>query len=254
MESENIYKKKYGQNFLIDQNICEKIINLLNASDNDKVLEIGPGDGALTYKLFNKYKDNFYCVEIDEFYFNKLKNAAQNLNIFNKDFLKLDISSYNYVIGNVPYYITSEILLKLILNYKNIDQIVLMIQQDAYNRIVVSKNKDEKTPISILLKLVFDVTFNFNVSKEVFVPKPHISSTVFTLTSNKKYDFDARDFYNFLLICFNSRRKTLINNLSKKYRKEEILEVLKINNANLEARSEDLSKEDLLNIYLELKK
>ena len=178
----------------------------------------------------------------------------QNLNIFNKDFLKLDISSYNYVIGNVPYYITSEILLKLILNYKNIDQIVLMIQQDAYNRIVVSKNKDEKTPISILLKLVFYVTFNFNVSKEVFVPKPHISSTVFTLTSNKKYDFDARDFYNFLLICFNSRRKTLINNLSKKYRKEEILEVLKINNVNLEARSEDLSKEDLLNIYLELKK
>ena len=86
------------------------------------------------------------------------------------------------------------------------------------------------------------------------MPKPHILSTVFTLTSNKKYDFDARDFYNFLLICFNSRRKTLINNLSKKYRKEEILEVLKINKVNLEARSEDLSKEDLLNIYIELKK
>lgn len=254
MESENVYKKKYGQNFLIDKNICLKILNLLEAEPDDKILEIGPGDGALTYELYNKYKSNFYCVEIDEFYYNKLKNNMQNLNIFNKDFLKLDISKFNFIIGNIPYYITSEILLKLILNYKTIDHVVLMIQQDAYNRIIVSKNKDEKTPISILLKLLFDIKFSFNVSKEAFIPKPHISSTVFTLTNNKKYNLDIRNFYDFLLLCFNSRRKTLLNNLSKKYKKDQIVNVFENNKINVATRSEDLDKEELLNIYLSLKK
>ena len=254
MNEDNIYKKKYGQNFLINEDLCKNIVNSLKVKDdNSLILEIGPGDGAISKYLYDKYKDNFYCVEIDEFYVQKLKNKYKNIQVLQGNFLKLDISKYKYIIGNIPYYITSDILLKLALDYKNLNQIVLMIQEDAYKRIIVASKKEEKTPISIILKTFFASSLLYKVSKNNFYPVPNVSNVVFELIPNK-IDIDCKDYYNFLLKCFSSKRKTLINNLIKFYKKEKIEELLEKFNISKLGRPEDLLNNELLNIYLELKK
>lgn len=251
VKNENTYKKKLGQNFLINDEISKQISTFLYNNKNEEVLEIGPGDGALTKYLIDRYNNLLTICEIDGFYVNKLKNKWPLLKIINNDILKIDISTYPYIIGNIPYYITSEILLKLCINYKTINEVVLMIQDDAYKRIIVSSKKEEKTPISNLINILFNYELLLKVSKNNFYPIPNVSSVVFKLV---KHDIkiDAKKLYKFLLICFSSKRKTLNNNLIKLYKKEKICRVFEELNLNIMCRAEDLNKEEIIKLYQKL--
>lgn len=249
---ENRYLKKFGQNFLINENIADKIVNQIK-NTNIKVLEIGPGDGVLTKRLQNLNISLSVC-EIDEFYISKLKETYPNLNIIEKNILKIDINDFDYIIGNIPYNITSEILLKLVTTTKQNVKITLMIQKEAFQRIIESKSTSEITSLSTLIKTRYKYHKVVEVSRKNFNPMPNVDSTVFNLEENKLYEIkNYRDYYEFLLILFNSKRKTIYNNLVKKYNKDILLST--INNLNLKQnyRIEELKLEDIINLYNSLK-
>lgn len=247
---ENRYLKKYGQNFLINENIADEIVNQVN-KENISVLEIGPGDGILTKRLQN-LNIIYSVVEIDEFYINKLKEGFPSLNIIEKNVLKLDLSSFDYIIGNIPYNITSDIILKLVTNTKIGINITLMIQKEAYQRIIEAKTKDEITSLSILIKTRFNYKKVIEVSRHNFNPEPNVDSTVFNLYENNIYNINNfRKYYLFLLILFNSKRKTIYNNLIKKYEKDNVSGVLNKLNLNQNLRIEELKLEDFVNLYKE---
>ena len=249
---DNRYLKKYGQNFLNNDYIANVIVDGISFN-NQKTLEIGPGDGALTSKLINK-DINLTCVEIDKFYFDKLTSNFPNLKIINQNALKVNFNEYETIIGNIPYNITSSLFVKIATLSSNTKEIVFMTQKEAYERIVECKEKSERTAVSNLLATKYDYKRIINVSKEHFVPKPKVDSTVFKLTLKTDTKIENyRDYYEFLLLIFNSKRKTILNNLIKKYNKEDVIKVLENNNLSATLRPEDLSTEDMVKIYLDLK-
>ena len=129
-----------------------------------------------------------------------------------------------------------------------------MTQKEAYERIVECKTKEERCAVSILLATKYTYKRIINVSKDNFVPKPKVDSTVFKLMLRKDSKIENyRDYYEFLLLIFNSKRKTILNNLIKKYNKEDVIKVLENNNLSATLRPEDLSTEDMVKIYLDLK-
>ena len=145
----------------------------------DKVLEIGPGLGSLTHFLQNHNLDvcdidERMCRVIEAIYSNK-----NNIKVFNNDILKFDVSKYNKIISNLPYYITSDIISYLLLNAKNCDEMVFMVQKEAALRFLDSTNKTE--PLSILINLVGDIKKVYTVKPSSFVPAPHVDSVVFKI-------------------------------------------------------------------------
>lgn len=248
---ENRYLKKYGQNFLTNDYIAKEIAKQI-PNDIIDVLEIGPGDGFLTKELIQNNR-KLTCVEIDDFYVNKLQKKFPSINIINSNILKVDISKYSAIAGNIPYNITSSILIKLVLNTKNDVKIVLMIQKDAYERIIECKSKNERTAVSNLIKTRFSYEKVLDVSKNNFFPKPNVDSTVFTLFNNESsYIKDYKNYYDFLLMVFASKRKTLYNNLTRKYDKSLVDNILIELQIGRMVRPEDLETSQLVNLYLNI--
>ena len=183
----NVHPKKYlGQHFLIDENISKKIIDSVNFSKYDKVVEVGPGKGALTkYLLY--LKEVLTLIEIDKesilFLENEFKN--ENLEIIDKDFLKFDITSTYpslseiLIIGNFPYNISSQILFKAIDNYKSISCLVGMFQKEVAERIVSKHNTKKYGILSVKTQLLYDVKILFNVSPNVFFPSQKLILQLF---------------------------------------------------------------------------
>lgn len=175
----NVHPKKYlGQHFLIDENISKKIIDSVDFSKYDKVIEVGPGKGALTkYLLY--LKDVLTLIEIDKESILFLENEfkKENLEILEKDFLKFDVlSTYPslseiLIIGNFPYNISSQILFKAIDNYKSISCLVGMFQKEVAERIISKHNTKKYGILSVKTQLLYDVKILFNVSPNVFFPK-----------------------------------------------------------------------------------
>ena len=212
---ENRYLKKYGQNFLNNDYISDVIVNSVSFN-GQKILEIGPGDGALTSKLIKKNCD-LTCVEIDKFYFEKLQTNYPDLKILNQNALKIDFNLFDTIIGNIPYNITSSLFVKIATISNNTKEIVFMTQKEAYERIIECKDKSERCAVSTLISTKYNYKKIINVSKDNFVPKPKVDSTVFKLTTKPdSLITNFRDYYEFLLIIFNSKRKTILNNLIKK--------------------------------------
>jgi len=230
----NVHPKKYlGQHFLIDENISKKIIDSVDFSKYDKVIEIGPGKGALTkYLLY--LKDVLTLIEIDKesilFLENEFKN--ENLEIIEKDFLKFDvISTYPslsevLIIGNFPYNISSQILFKAIDNYKSISCLVGMFQKEVAERIISKHNTKKYGILSVKTQLLYDVKILFNVSPNVFFPKPKVDSAVISMTRKKNINLncDINLLDKVIKLSFQQRRKKLKNSLKKLDIQENILE------------------------------
>ncbi len=245
-------KKMYGQNFIIDENIINNIITLSNIDEDTLVIEIGPGAGSLTYKL-SKFSKNVLCYEIDEtlkeLLLDNLKDIS-NVDIKFCDFLKADVMSdikkYNYeklyVVANLPYYITTPIIIKFIEEEIPVDKIVVMVQKEVGDRFKAKPNSKEYNSLSIYLNYYFDIKKILDVSRNVFIPKPNVDSIVLELTKkeNRFKLNNSKLFFKLVKDSFNQKRKTLKNNL-KDYNLDIIEEVLKKYNYDLNVRAEQLS-------------
>jgi len=215
-------KKRFGQNYLVDDNISRKIIKSLGAQHDDVLLEIGPGQGALTKFLVNEYP-NYTAVEIDECSVDTLKNKfGKDLNIVCGDVMKFDFSGLSRtegvktkVLGNIPYNITSDILFKLLENIGVIDTAVLMVQKEVAERLTAKKETKQYGILAVQFGAFAEIKNIFNVPATAFFPKPRVTSSVIKLAFNEnKYTIaNVPLFRSLVRNAFSKRRKTLKNSL-----------------------------------------
>ena len=243
-------KKFLGQHFLIDDNISKKIVEAINFKKFKKVIEIGPGKGALTKHLIH-IKNMLTLIELDKESVEFLDNEFQKekLNIIEADFLKFDMGS-NYpsekdilIIGNFPYNISSQILIKSIENYKSVSGLIGMFQKEVAERIISKNNCKQYGILSVKTQLFYDVKILFDVSPNVFFPKPKVNSAVISLTrkENLNIDCDLQLLDRIIKLGFQQRRKKLKNSLKKLDIEENILE-----DSIFELRPEQLTIEEFV--------
>lgn len=249
-------KKELGQNFLINKNIVQDIVDKLEISPDDEVLEIGPGLGALTSTILTKNYKRFKVVEYDQKFVEFLAKSYEDkkIEITKNNILKERDYSFNKIIGNLPYYITSDIILKIALDYVNIKKGVFMVQKECLKRIVSKSGKDYNS-LNVLLEYLFDIKTEIQVGRNNFFPVPNVDSVVFSITKKQEKNVSFAGFlYKIAKICFQNRRKTIFNNLSSTYAdKEKLLEVLKKINLSEKTRAEELSVDDYVTLATELK-
>lgn len=245
------FKKKFGQNFLKDTKIVEKIVNYSDILEDTLVVEVGPGRGILTKEL-SKVAKNVLCYEIDmelEGYLINLQKEYDNVDVIFGDFLDRDLSSdvskyqykHIYFVSNVPYYITTPILMKIMNSGINFERIVMMVQQEVGERFVAVPGKRVYSSITVYLNYYYDVKRLFRVSRNEFIPVPNVDSEVI-MFSAKKERLPLKDenaFFSLVRDSFKFKRKTLRNNL-KKYDLEKINEVLLQNGFTLNSRAEEI--------------
>ena len=207
-------KKSWGQNFLIDNNIIKNILSSIEPSYTDNFIEIGPGRGALTIPLSKQCKQ-LYAIEIDPLLSKYLNDKnINNLNIYNNDILKwepADKTKKYKIIGNLPYNISSPIIFKF-LNENYWNTMVIMVQKELGDRIIAHPNSKNYSRISIMSQTFCDVAKQFDISNNVFYPKPEIQSTLIKF-SKKNINLNFNDFSNLIKQAFKQRRKKLKNNL-----------------------------------------
>lgn len=257
------FSKKYGQNFIVDENIINNIINKSKIDKDTLVIEIGPGAGSLTYKLALNSK-HVLAYEID----NSLKEILDfnledidNVSIIFEDFLtrnvKEDLKKYDYkklyVVANLPYYITTPIIVKLIEDDLEVDKIVVMVQKEVGDRFKAKPNSKDYSSLSIYLNYYYDVCKIMDVSRNVFMPKPNVDSIVIEFNKKENLLFlKNKDlFFKLVRDSFKQKRKNIKNNL-KDYNLDIISKVLAKYGFDLSVRAEQLSIDVFVSIANEL--
>lgn len=220
------FKKSFGQNFLKDNNITESIASSIDYKENNLVIEIGPGAGALTKRLLKKV-DKAILYEIDE----RLKDILdEQLGEFNNfelifgDFLernvKEDLKKYDYdnlyIVANLPYYVTTPIISKIIEDDIPACEIVIMIQKEVADRLSAHVGTKEYGGLSVFLNYFFNIKKEFNVSRNCFIPKPNVDSSVIKMIrkDDREYLKDINHFSKLVKDSFRFKRKTIKNNLN----------------------------------------
>ena len=234
-------KKSLGQNFLIDKNIIKKIINQTNI-ENQNIVEIGPGLGNLTDFIITKKPKSLILIEKDLKLFKFLKKKyrdQKNIKIINNDALKYNFLKLNNIkiISNLPYNLSTKIIIKLIFYNKNIKNIICMIQKELAEKFDYNKSKMNK--YKFIIKFCSNYKILFNVSNKVFYPKPKVESKVVEFKL-KNIQIDKNKLLNFTNKIFRNRRKNLRNKIENS---------LLINEEIMKKRVEELSFEELLKIY-----
>lgn len=251
LEKYNLHAlKKYGQNFLIDTNVIDKIVASASLDKETCVIEIGPGIGALTQLLARK-AGHVISYEIDQRFKPVYEEffSQENITIIFEDFLNIDLvkaveklkQSYKRVcvVANLPYYITTNLIEKVVLSNSQIDCMVVMIQKE----VALKMTGDYKSPLTLVIDDIGSKEYMFTVSKNVFMPAPHVDSAILKITLDKKVD---QKLYEVLQTCFMQRRKTIYNNLKTKY--DNALEILEKSHIESNARSEQLTIKDFKEI------
>jgi 16S rRNA (adenine1518-N6/adenine1519-N6)-dimethyltransferase len=211
-------KHEVGQNFLVDTEIAKRIVGLANLQKEDRALEIGSGAGSLSY-FIDQSSAQADLIDIDEALVLKLKQDFEghpNIHPQVGNVMRWDLSSYSKIIGNLPYYITSAIIERLLLEATAADLAVLMVQKEVVTRLSAPIGSEDYGPLPILLRYRSDLEKGFNVSRNSFSPVPHVDSSVFVLHFKKDVSSaDAKALYAFVSRLFLHRRKTILNNLSE---------------------------------------
>jgi 16S rRNA (adenine1518-N6/adenine1519-N6)-dimethyltransferase len=252
------FKKKFGQNFLKDKNILNSIVSKSNIDKNTLVIEIGVGAAALTECMAPLAK-NIIGYEIDTSLKEVLDEKLEkydNVEIIYNDFLKQkikdDISKYEYekiyVVANLPYYITTPIIEKVIRDIPDISKIVIMVQKEVGERFSAKPSSKSYGSLTVFLNYYFDIKKLLDVSRNCFIPKPNVDSIVVEMKRRKKYKAKNEElFFKLVRDSFTHKRKTLRNNL-KEYDLEKIEYILKKHNLDLTVRAENINIELFIEI------
>ncbi len=243
-------KKKWGQNFLVDNNLFEKIINNVKIDSNENVLEIGPGQGALSEKLVGICNE-LHMVEIDRDLIAILKqhNKLSQAEIINQDILKVDLPALDIenpvVVGNIPYNITSPIVFWLIKHLASWNRAYLMVQKELAQRLTAKIGTKDYSRLTVMTSLYFDIKICFLISPNVFLPKPKVQSAFIEIIKKEDsphHDINLKSFDQVVRMAFNQRRKMLRNSLSSLN--------IDIKNCSIDftERPEQLSVEDFIQI------
>jgi len=232
-------KKSLGQNFISDKNIIKSIVEIGNIKNSNTVFEIGPGTGNLTEFILKKNPKSFFVIEKDHNLVKFLQKKFNNkINIINKDILSFELNNISkekiIVYGNLPYNISTEILIKWITDDKKFEsckKLILMFQKEVADRILAKTNSKNYGRLSIISNWRMDIKKEFNISPNCFYPKPKVDSTLLTFEPKKKY-FNIDNPYNLEKITkvfFNQRRKMIKNPLKQIFKKPDmILKKLKL--------------------------
>ena len=250
------FKKNLGQNFLQDEKILQKIVESVTCTEDDCIVEIGPGHGALT-----KYLVGFNCpvvaFEIDKEVKPVLDRIkAPNLTVVYEDFMKANVkeylpSSYKnlYIIANIPYYITTPIIEEIIKEDLGEKSCVLMVQKEVADRFSAKPGSKDYGSISVYLDYYYHVKKLFEVPRKAFYPVPNVDSAIIKLDRKDKRDLeDEKKFFKFVKDAFQFKRKNLRNNW-KNYDLEKINSILVKYNHSLQSRAEEISLKEFLDIY-----
>jgi 16S rRNA (adenine1518-N6/adenine1519-N6)-dimethyltransferase len=214
--------KRFGQNYLQDQNIIKKIIYEIDPKENELIIEIGPGQGAITQKLLES-KAQLIAIEIDKRVIEDLQTRFTDLQLIQSDFLKLNLNQFVdssgkklRVVGNIPYNITSPILFKLFENNIIVSDAVFMVQYEVAKRMTAKIGSKDYGILSVLLEYFGNTKLAFKVSPNVFYPKPNVDSAVVHIHFDDKRDNPEFNllFKSIVKSAFGNRRKTLKNSLS----------------------------------------
>lgn len=257
--------KNRGQNFLCDRNIANNIANTVVKNRSKYALEIGGGLGSLSDILINIYKENLTIVEYDKALYGHLIKRYSNVNIIHKDILIVNISDIEKniikkniekenkkfdIYGNIPYNIASPIMEWLFCNcYKKWNYAVFMVQSDFAKRLIAKPNSEDYSALTLFANFMSDIKLEYNVSKEVFYPKPNVESSVISIVP-KEIDFQIVDIFKSVSkTLFHNRRKNIKNNfINSPYiniQKENIDEILEKANIDKNDRGESLSLEEV---------
>lgn len=248
------FKKRFGQNFLKDNRIVQRIVELSGVDEDSLVIEVGPGGAILTRELASVAKQ-VVAYEIDKDLMDELENKLcdyDNVDVIFQDFLEADIvsdiSQYSYrhlyFVSNVPYYITTPIILKLIKSGLHFENIVMMVQKEVGDRFSTEPGSRDYGSITVLLNYFYDIKKEFFISRKQFIPEPNVDSVVVSFhEKNKKCKISNFDFFERIVRdSFQFKRKNIKNNL-KNYDLNVVLKVLKEYGYDLTVRAENLGVE-----------
>ena len=244
-------RKRFGQNFLVDNQIVNRIIATISPKKSDNIVEIGPGMGALTFPLL-EYLDHLSVIEIDRDLISLLKlNKQDKLTIYEADALKFDygqISNNLRIVGNIPYNISSPLLFHLLSSKNQIIDMTLMLQKEVADRIIANHGSKTYGRLSVMMQTFFEVETMFQVPKKSFNPKPKIESSIIYLkTRAKTLTENTKLLEKIVKVSFSQRRKTLKNCL-KSILSQDQTEI------DLSRRAEMLSIENFITLMKDYEK
>ncbi len=217
-------KKRWGQNFINDKNLIDKIISVFDPNKRDTVLEIGPGKGALTYPLSKRVK-KIIAVEIDPILVSHLKeNFIENIELVNDDILRFKHTSIKKgykIIGNLPYYITTPIIFSF-LESENWSKMTIMVQKEVADRMIAKPGNKNYGRLSIMVQAQASVEKHFDISNNLFFPKPKVKSSLISIMPKNNLKHNKIIFYSIIKLAFQKRRKILKNSISNYLNDENI--------------------------------
>lgn len=269
------FEKKFGQNFLIDTHVLEKIIAAAGVTKDDFVLEIGPGIGTMTQYLAEAARE-VVAVEIDDHLIPILEDTLSsydNITVLHQDILKVDIAALAQeknegkpikVVANLPYYITTPIIMGLFESHVPLDSVTVMVQKEVAMRMQAGPGTKDYGALSLAVQYYADPYLAANVPPNCFMPRPNVGSAVICLTCHEKPPVEVADeklLFRLIRASFNQRRKTLVNGLSNSpelsFSKEQITDAVETLGKGATVRGEALTLEEfaaLANILAEFKK
>ena len=240
-----IPKKSLGQNFLLDKNLCKKIINSLNIK-NKIIIEIGPGTGQLTDEIIKFKPKKLILIEKDYKLFKILKTKYAKLNfieIFNIDAIKINLNlNENFsIISNLPYNIASKLIFDILIKYNNIKEMIFLIQKEVSKKFNYKINK-KSNKYNLFLKTITKYEILFHISNKVFYPNPKVESTLVKITP-KKTKINKKKLWNFSNKLFINKRKKLNKTFRKLKNNIKFKDIL-------EKRPEQLNKDEYIKLFL----
>lgn len=268
-----MFQKKFGQNFLIDTHVLEKIIRAAGVTKEDMVLEIGPGIGTMTQYLCENARE-VVAVEIDKNLIPILTEDTlkdyDNVTVINEDILKLDIGALVEernagkpikVVANLPYYITTPIIMGLFESHVPLENITVMVQKEVADRMQAGPGSKDYGALSLAVQYYAEPYIAANVPQNCFMPRPNVGSAVIRLTLHKEPPVTVKDdkfMFSLIRAAFNQRRKTLVNGLSNaadtNVGKEEVLVALEKMGLSATVRGEELTLQKFAELADLLKK
>lgn len=239
------FQKQFGQNFLIDGNVVENILAALDLERTDTVVEIGPGLGSLTERLVDRV-DRLVAIEIDRNLAQELQHDFPSVDVLVGDVLKIEPTQFPSgvkLVGNLPYYITSAIIMHFLESSLVFDRLVIMMQKEVAERISASPGTKDYGVLSVITQLYCEVDYLFGVSRQCYMPAPKVDSAVVRLRPKAH---QTKNIIPVVKAAFSSRRKTIYNSLKNVFEPKRVLKALEQAGIDSGRRAETLSLDEFI--------